>query len=104
MAVDECCDLYINPKRLGGGTSVAEALYKGLPAVTLDYGDVGVGAGSDFLVKDYEEMYKKVILYAQDKEFYEKMSKRARERAVELMNSRSEFLKIIQKAEESDAF
>ena len=104
LAVDECCDLYFNPKRVGGGTSVAEALYKGLPVVTLDYGDVGVGAGPDFHVKDYEEMYKKIIRYSQDKDFYEKMSKRARERAVELMDSKSEFFKIIKKAEESDAF
>ncbi|MCM1258961.1 MAG: glycosyltransferase [Roseburia sp.] len=41
----EVCDLYINPNRTGGGTSCVEAMYKGVPVVTLNHGDVAVNAG-----------------------------------------------------------
>ena len=34
LALLECCDFYINPRRIGGGTSVAEALYKKVPVVS----------------------------------------------------------------------
>lgn len=104
LAVDECCDLYINPKRIGGGTSAAEALYKGLPVVTFDFGDVGVGAGADFHVSGYEDMYNHIMKYVKDKEYYAEMSTKARERAACLTDSKTEFIKIIQKAEESDRF
>ncbi|MBO5388803.1 MAG: glycosyltransferase [Lachnospiraceae bacterium] len=104
LAIDECCDLYINPKRVGGGTSVAEALYKGLPAVTFDFGDVGVTAGADFHVEDYEDMYNTIIKYSKDKEFYEEMSKKARERGLRLVDSEGEFLKVIEKMEKSPRF
>ena len=104
LAVNECLDLYINPKRMGGGTSVAEALYKGLPVVTMNYGDGAVGAGEDFLVKDYDEMYQKVLRYVRDKAFYDLMSDKAKERAARLMDSEAEFVKIVKKMEESQQF
>lgn len=104
LAIDECCDLYINPRRVGGGTSAAEALYKGLPVVTFDFGDVGVCAGADFQVSSYDAMYDQIVRYDKDKEFYTKMSIKAKERAAQLMDSRSEFMKIIQKAESSERF
>lgn len=104
LAVNECCDLYLNPKRIGGGTSVAEALYKGLPVVTMDYGDGGLGAGKEFHVSDYEEMYELVLKYANDKEFYKLMSEKAKERAQRLMDSKKEFVKIIETMENSKLF
>lgn len=104
LAVNECCDAYLNPKRVGGGTSCAEALYKGLPVATLDYGDVGVGAGPDFHVADYEEMYERIVRYAEDKEYYAQMSQKARQRAELLTDSKTEFIKAIRKIEESDRF
>lgn len=104
LAVNELCDLYINPKRVGGGTSAAEALYKGLPVVTLDFGDVGLGAGLDFHVADYEAMYEQVLKYANDKEYYEEMSRKAKERAEKLTDSKSEFVRVIQTMEKSKQF
>lgn len=104
LAVNECCDLYLNPKRVGGGTSVAEALYKGLPVVTMDYGDGGLGAGKEFHVSDYEEMYEIVLRYATDKEFYKYMSETAKKRAKILMDSETEFVKIIETMEKSELF
>lgn len=104
LAVYECCDLYVNPKRVGGGTSVAEALFKGLPVVTTDFGDGGIGAGEDFWVTDYEEMYQQILKYANDKEFYGAMSNKAKERAKTLMDSKTEFAKIIEIMENSEKF
>jgi glycosyltransferase involved in cell wall biosynthesis len=104
LAVNECCDAYLNPKRVGGGTSCAEALYKGLPVVTMDYGDVGVGAGPDFHVADYDEMYEKIIRYSEDKEYYGEMSQKAKQRAELLTDSKTSFVKAIRKVEESDTF
>ena len=56
VGVLECTDLYVNPKRLGGGFSVIEAFHAGIPAVTINYGDVAVAAGNEFCVNDYDEM------------------------------------------------
>ena len=91
LAVMECCDLYVNPRRSGGGSSVCEALYKGLPAVTLPTGDVSVAAGELFWVEDYSAMQKKILKYASEKKYYKQMSENAQKRAGELMDSNREF-------------
>ncbi len=104
LAVNECCDVYLNPRRVGGGTSCAEALYKGLPVVTLNYGDVGLGAGEDFHVKDFEDMYRQVVKYSEDKEYYACMSQKAKCRAAQLTDSKAEFARVIQKVEQSERF
>lgn len=104
LAINECCDLYLNPKRVGGGTSAAEALFKGLPVVTLDYGDVGICVGSDFQVSDYDEMYKQVIKYSQDRQYYDTMSQKALARAKILTDSETEFTRIIHIMEQSSRF
>lgn len=104
LAIDECCDLYINPMRLGGGGSAAEAMYKGLPVVTFNHGDVGVVAGEEFHVNSYGEMYEKVLKYSTDKDYYQKMSELAKQRADELLDSKEQFKLIIKKAMESPRF
>ena len=98
LAVTECCDLYVNPKRNGGGSSVSEAFYKGLPAVTLPTGDVSVAAGEMFWVEDYSAMQEKILKYASDQKFYMEMSEIAKKRAEELMNANN-FVKVIQDIE-----
>lgn len=100
LAVIETCDLYVNPRRNGGGSSVAEALYKGLPVVTLPIGDVSVAAGVEFQVKDYTEMKQKIIKYCVNSVYYEEMSQKAVERAMRLLDSGSAFGNTVQKLEE----
>ncbi|RHN04199.1 hypothetical protein DWZ31_16870 [Roseburia intestinalis] len=95
LAVTECCDLYVNPKRSGGGSSVSEALYQGIPAVTLPVGDVSVAAGADFWVSDYSAMKQLILRYATEKEFYDRMAVLARKRAEELIDSKTLFGKSI---------
>ncbi|WP_461899838.1 glycosyltransferase [Roseburia intestinalis] len=98
LAVVECCDLYVNPKRNGGGSSVSEALYKGLPAVTLPTGDVSVAAGELFWVEDYFAMQEKILKYASEENYYKQMSEKAKKRAEELMNANN-FVTVIQDVE-----
>ncbi len=45
-AVLQCCDIYVNPPRMGGGFSVAEAMAEGLPVVTYDDSDGGRKVGN----------------------------------------------------------
>lgn len=39
-AISAMCDVYLNPKRVGGGTSSQTAILNGLPVVTLDFGHI----------------------------------------------------------------
>ncbi|MBQ8982369.1 MAG: glycosyltransferase [Lachnospiraceae bacterium] len=104
LAALECCDLYINPRRVGGGTSVAEALYKGVPVVTMDHGDGGLGAGPNFHVKDYDDMYDTVLRYKSDPDFYHEMQKKAYERAEMLTDGKKEFIRVIEEAMSREDF
>jgi len=96
----EVCDLYVNPYRKGGGTSCVEALYKGLPVVTLPYGDVSVNAGEEFFTESYDTMVELIRKYKNDLQFYHAMSERAKERAGKLLDSASEFQNIIKEFEQ----
>lgn len=91
LAVLECCDLYVNPKRNGGGSSVSEALFKGVPAVTLPMGDVSVAAGEEFWVQNYDQMARVIIRYMEEPEFYEAMRVKAKMRAALLTDSARSF-------------
>lgn len=104
LAILEHCDLYINPRRIGGGSSASEALYKGVPVVSMNYGDVSVAVGSDFCVSDWDAMYEKSIQYMEDEEFYRTMSEKAKKRAALLTDSDTAFVKIIEEAEKRKGF
>lgn len=102
LAVLENIDLYINPLRQGGGTSAVEALFKGIPVVTLPYGDVAANVGDDFCVQDYEQMVQKINEYVEDSNFYTKMAKKAKKRSEILLNTDVEFERIIKEVLERE--
>ncbi len=77
MGVYQVLDLYMNPKRAGGGFSSAIALQAELPVITLPDNDVAYNCGDKFIVQDYEEMIDTVCRYASDQEFYEQQKKYA---------------------------
>ncbi len=104
LAVYECCDFYLNPQRQGGGCSAAEALFKGLPAFTLNYGDVGVSAGKDFHVTDYDHMVSRVIEAAENPDIYEHLSEKARERGALLTDTARPFMDAMMTIEKREAF
>ena len=91
----ELCNLYLNPLRIGGGTSVVEAMSKGLPAITVAYGDVATNVEEEFCVTGYAEYPELIRKYNTDKEFYSRMSSKALERANRLLNAEEEFVRII---------
>ena len=97
-------DLYVNPFRLGGGYSVAEAFGAGIPAVSIDYGDVATAAGKDFCVETYEQMNQMIERYRMEPEFYAGMKEKARERLTALTDEGGAFLSGIETALDSPRF
>lgn len=104
LAVSEICDLYVNPLRAGGQTSAAEAMYKGIPVVSINYGDVSVCAEEEFCVNNYEEMIERIKKFIDDKKYYEDMSNKAKERVKILLDTEGELKKNIEKIESSSLF
>lgn len=96
LAWIENCDLYVNPYRKGGGTSGVEAIFKGIPVVTIGYGDVAVNVGREFWVESYDEMPELILRYKNDSEFYQRMSEKAKERAEILLDSEREFVRVVE--------
>lgn len=95
LAFEEVCDLYVNPPRLGGGFSVAEAFCMHKPGITTPVGDVAASSGSDFWVDSVEDFPETILRYKNDKVFYEKMADKAFERSKVLFDSVGAFTKII---------
>lgn len=75
------CDVYLNPKRKGGGRSSFEALAQGVPVVTLKYGDVYYTCGDAFAVDTYADIPERVNRYILDKSYFELAKREAVERA-----------------------
>lgn len=99
----EICDLYVNPTRKGGGTSVVEAMSKGKPAVSVDFGDVAGIIGEEFCCADYEEMAEIIRRYAEDETFYQEMAREADRLAEIYLDTESEFRKIIAEYDRREA-
>ena len=88
-------DVYVNPTRRGGGTSSVEALSLGIPVVSVDYGDVAVNVGGDFVVDSYDEMTEVINRYHSDTDYYDKQSKKAIERSQVLLNAEDTFIDMV---------
>lgn len=67
-------DLYLNPRRGGGGYSSVMALKAGIPVVSLPKCDVAENVGEEYVVNDYFEMEDIVYRYIRDVEFYKEKS------------------------------
>lgn len=96
LAVMEQMDVYLNPQRNGGGSSVVEAMVKGVVPVTLPHGDVYVNTGETFAVPDEAAMREEVLRLKQDTSYYQRKSDLARERAAVLMDSASAFAEVLE--------
>jgi hypothetical protein len=104
LAVNEICDVYVNPHRTGGGTSVVEAMAKKLPPVTLNYGDVALGAGKEFWVEDYPAMVRQILRLRDDVEYYQSMSQKAYERMKVVTDSSNVFWNVFEKIRQLPEF
>lgn len=92
-AVYKTLNLFLNPKRAGGGFSSGMALLAGIPVVTLPECDVAYNCGEEWVVQDYGEMVKVVAQYAADKEFYNEKVEHARKYGEE--DSRNKLLRYV---------
>lgn len=90
----EVVDLYLNPKRIGGGWSSAIAMRAGVPVVTLPDCDVALWTGEDFVVNNYDEMVKMIIRYVSDRAFYEQQKILAKDKNAE--SSEQEIIDYVQ--------
>ena len=104
LAVYECCDVYINPRRIGGGTSAIEALSKSLPVLTLNYGDVSGVVGNDFCYDSYNDMYDEILKLAGNTSYLKSRKEKALERANQLTDSAKEFPELLQAMKENALF
>lgn len=62
-SVFRCCDIYVNPPRLGGGFSVAEAMAESLPILAFSLSDGGnkIGDEAVFSTVEYFEKLKELV-------------------------------------------
>lgn len=79
IGIYKIMDLYINPRRMGGGYSAQMALGAELPVVTTDYGDVAGYArllGEDNqVVSSYGQIESEILRCSKDIEYYKKRKK-----------------------------
>lgn len=95
LSMLELCDIYVNPHRSGGATSAVEAMFKGKPVLTTDFGDVRGVVDEEFSYTSYEEMEKAIIDLYSNKDLYEKQSEHAKKLAEIDMDSPTEFKKML---------
>lgn len=74
LGVYKVLDLYLNPKRSGGGWSSAIALKAGIPVVTLQDCDVAYNVPKEFVVSNEQMIIPTILHYGSDKEYYKKQS------------------------------
>lgn len=103
LGVYRVLDLYLNPKRAGGGWSSAIALKAGLPVVTLPDCDVAYNVSENFIVPDEHSIEQEVLHYAEDRRYYEEQVSKAKKYCAknseeELIQYAKEFLDKIKEA------
>lgn len=79
MKIYPMMNLYLNPKRNGGGYSSLMALASEVPVITLPDCDVAYGVGDEFVVNDYKKMIDEVHCYINNESMYIKKRIAARE-------------------------
>ncbi|MGA3023315.1 MAG: hypothetical protein ABSF98_00960 [Bryobacteraceae bacterium] len=80
LAVYEIGDAFLNPPRLGGGSSAAFALAMGLPVLTLAEGDVAAVAGEAFVFPSFAAIEAEVRRLMADTTYRESRRAQARSR------------------------
>lgn len=80
------CDVYLNPRRTGGGASAMQALAAGLPIVSLAAGDVASVAGPEFCAPDAEAFFNRLLDLARDPQQKALARAQAQERYAYVLN------------------
>ncbi|VBB05543.1 Hypothetical protein LUCI_0753 [Lucifera butyrica] len=103
-SVYDCCDAYLNPPRLGGGSSAAEALSRGLPVFTFPFGDVSYTAGQRYHIHSFTDIEKFIAKWRQKPEFRETEKQAAKARAAAISDTDGVMEKILTTIYSSDLF
>ncbi len=80
VAIFKHCHLYLNPRRAGGGSSVAHALGCDLPVITFANGDGGFAAGAAFTVTNAQDYLQRVARWTSDEAARAEAAETARRR------------------------
>ncbi len=84
MELYRLIDVYVNPDRLGGGTTIAWAMLSGLPVLTNDIGSAGrLWIGKENCTHGYNDMMMRLRRLKTDVAFNEKQSELMKEKALE---------------------
>ena len=87
------CDLYINPMRVGGGTTAAYAMASGLPVYTINFGDVSKITYHDDCFSSYEEM-KEIVGHVRKRDMNQEKIKKMIKRFEHISDKKSFITKI----------
>lgn len=79
-ALMSVCDLFVNPRRAGGGAGAAQAMAGGVPVLSFDGGDVASVAGPSFLVVDETAFVARAVALADDPALLSEARQEARSR------------------------
>ena len=79
-ALMSVCDLFVNPRRTGGGAGAAQAMAGGVPVLSFDGGDVASVAGPSFLVADEAAFVARAVALADDPTLLAEARQEARSR------------------------
>ncbi|KKO47041.1 hypothetical protein WG68_03690 [Arsukibacterium ikkense] len=102
-SVIDLVDVYINPERVGGGTSALYALSLGVPVVSYNSGDVFAICGDYFSVADDDEYKARMVHLKNDRDFYMMQKLQAIE-MFKLKSDSGSILKLISQVVSNDLF
>lgn len=99
-ALYQICDICLNPKRNGGGYSIAEAMFYGLPVLSLKSSrDSMIWLGNENGVENYQEYREKIEKLINEKKYYDEISKLMKEK-INSMNYKNYLYEIFEFIEE----
>lgn len=88
------CDVYYNPKRHGGGSSVSQAMLMGLPVICHKFGDGSYTLGRDRCFDSDEDIINEIKKLFEDKEYYESSKQYSLKKAEFLYDTKSMIQKL----------
>ncbi len=87
LSILKIIDLFMNPKRSGGGGGAVRAMQIGIPVTTLPDCDVANNTDKSFIRTDYDDMVTDVLHYISDSEYYHEQSEKAKSHFKTLFSS-----------------
>lgn len=99
-SVSLMCDAYLNPKRMGGGTSSQTAILNGLPVVTLDFGHISAIMPEDKRQPDWDAYFNYANMLQQEAGFLSSEGEASKQHFIENLDSASQIARMYEKLQE----